>query len=389
MPKTTKQMPGWMADFQHAHSDLDQIKLIGRGAFTRKQLVEMTQYSQLGTVLTEIWKQITCDLNVGEETYRFHDGRDDYVIKRRTFGPDGNSYGGWSFHEKFPKSRAGKESALEAWIDLAAEGTDWNERGADAGTINPGGDVDEIETNQESEPMAKKIGMQAIDEMCLKQEQREQEQRRFHVEKSKSATMEHLQSIADQLNEKTERFNVVEKEATMLMLEIGITIEWVKEQLPHGQLEKWVNANLTISKSHARRFRQLAQVFIRANTLKPDECFLLCDPANSKEALGEKLRQMAFDFLGDKTQAELFEQYKIKYQEPKKLTYHPPKPVDNPTNPIEGLKLSAHKDWIDVYNTLCSLGDSWMHLVPNEKAALFDLLETLTKKIGKAVAKGA
>jgi hypothetical protein len=371
-----------MADFQHAHSDLDQIKLIGRGAFTRKQLVEMTQYSQLGTVLTEIWKQITCDLNVGEETYRFHHGIDGYVIKRRTFGPDGNSYGGWSFHEKFPKSRAGKESALEAWIDLAAEGTDWNERGADAGTINPGGDVEEINTNQESEPMAKKIGMQAIDEMVEKNAV-------AVVEKVKCPTLGHLLPIATQINEKTERFQVVEKEATILMLEIGLAMEFVKQQLPHGQFEKWRNENLTISRSHAHRFRQLAQVFIKANSLNHDECLLLCDPANSKEALGEKLRQMAFDFLGDKTQAELFEQYKIKYQEPKKLTYHPPKPVDNPTNPIEGLKLSAHKDWIDVYNTLCSLGDSWMHLVPNEKAALFDLLEPLTKKIGKAVAKGA
>ena len=151
------------------------------------------------------------------------------------------------------------------------------------------------------------------------------------VEKGKCATMAHLQTIATQVNEKFERFQVVEKEATMLMLEIGLTIEYVKEQLPHGQLEKWVNSNLTISKSHARRFRELARVFISANSLKNDECFLLCDPANSKEALGEKLRQMAFDFLGDKTQAELFEQYKIKYQEkaePKPLNLPKPKPLD-------------------------------------------------------------
>jgi hypothetical protein len=112
---------------------------------------------------------------------------------------------------------------------------------------------------------------------------------------------------------------LVEKEATMLMLEIGLAFEYAKSQLPHGQLIPWIKSNLTISQSHAYRFRDLARVFIKATNLKNDECLLLCDPANSKEALGEKLRQMAFDFLGDKTQAELFEQYKIKYQEPKPL----------------------------------------------------------------------
>lgn len=151
------------------------------------------------------------------------------------------------------------------------------------------------------------------------------------VGKSKCPTMGHLQPLAGQINEKFERFQVVEKEATMIMLEVGLAIEYVKEQLPHGQLEKWVKENLTISRSHAQRFRELARVFIKANSIKEDEMFLLCDPANSKEALGEKLRQMAFDFLGDKTQAELFEQYKIKYQEkgsPKPLNLPKPKPLD-------------------------------------------------------------
>jgi len=151
------------------------------------------------------------------------------------------------------------------------------------------------------------------------------------VEKGKVATMANLQTVATHINEKYERFKTVEKEATMLMLEIGLSFEYAKSQLPHGQLIPWIKNNLTISQRHAYRFRELAQVFIKATNLKNDECLLLCDPANSKEALGDKLRQMAFDFLGDKTQAELFEQYKIKYQEktePKPLHLPKPKPLD-------------------------------------------------------------
>ena len=151
------------------------------------------------------------------------------------------------------------------------------------------------------------------------------------VKKGKLDTMSNLQPFAAHINEKYVRFETVEKEATMLMLEIGVMLEAVKEQLPHGQLMKWVKDNVAISYRHATRFRELAQVFIKATNLKNGECLLLCDPANSKEALGEKLRQMAFDFLGDKTQAELFEQYKIKYQEksePKPLNLPKPKPLD-------------------------------------------------------------
>lgn len=151
------------------------------------------------------------------------------------------------------------------------------------------------------------------------------------VEKSKLDTMSNLQPIAAQINEKYARFEVVEKEATMLMLEIGLAVEFAKEQLPHGQLMKWTQDNLTITHRHANRFRQLAQVFIKANNLKEDEAFLLCDPENSKEALGDKLRQMAFDFLGDRTQAELFEQYKIKSSEAanqKQRSLPKPKPLD-------------------------------------------------------------
>ena len=176
------------------------------------------------------------------------------------------------------------------------------------------------------------------------------------VKKGKLDTMSNLQPFAAHINEKYVQFETVEKEATMLMLEIGVMLEAVKEQLPHGQLMKWVKDNVTISYRHATRFRELAQVFIKATNLNNDECLLLCDPENSKEALGEKLRQMAFDFLGDKTQAELFEQYKIKYQEKAE-----PKPLNLPKQkPLADGETQAHRDATELIYPLIAQLNRWV-----------------------------
>jgi len=210
------------------------------------------------------------------------------------------------------------------------------------------------------------------------------------VEKGKTDTMSVLLTVAAQINEKVERFQVVEKEATMIMLEVGLGIEYVKEQLPHGQLQKWMSANLTISHRHARRFSELARVFIKANSLKNDECLLLCDPANSKEALGEKLRQMAFDFLGDKTQAELFEQYKIKYQEPKKLTYHPPKGGEELPPGESREHLVAIHTWNELGESISRNGldqESWAYLTTKERQGLYDIVNELATRLRKSLKK--
>jgi hypothetical protein len=183
----------------------------------------------------------------------------------------------------------------------------------------------------------------------------------------------------------------VEKEATMIMLEVGLMLEAVKEQLPHGQLQKWIAENLTISYRHAKRFRELATEFIKANSLKNDECLLLCDPANSQEALGEKLRQMAFDFLGDKTQAELFEQYKIKYQEPKKLTYHPPKGGGDELPDGETKEhFIAKSTWDEIGGMLNTHGlstESWANLNDAERQSLYDIVHELDRRLKASLKK--
>jgi hypothetical protein len=149
------------------------------------------------------------------------------------------------------------------------------------------------------------------------------------IEKPKSDTVSLLDPVAAQINDEYTNFEALEKQATISMLKIGLLMEHAKEQLPHGQFKKWAEANLTVHYRHALRFRKLAQVFIKAQHIDASETLALVDPANSQQALGEKLRQMAFEFLGDKTQAELFAEHGIQVREQKKLggAREPSKPL--------------------------------------------------------------
>jgi hypothetical protein len=114
------------------------------------------------------------------------------------------------------------------------------------------------------------------------------------LEKSKLEPGSNLIELAAQINEEYASFEEIEKQATMSMLKLGLMLEHAKEQLPHGQLMKWANANLTMTYRHAANFRKLAQVFIKAQQIDSAGMMALIDPANSQEALGERLRQMAF-----------------------------------------------------------------------------------------------
>ncbi|QBG47842.1 hypothetical protein EGM51_10720 [Verrucomicrobia bacterium S94] len=62
-------------------------------------------------------KKLYADLDVGDDTYRWNVGYADTVtIKRRTFGKDGKSYGGWSTVAKF--SAEERDNAYNTWSDL-------------------------------------------------------------------------------------------------------------------------------------------------------------------------------------------------------------------------------------------------------------------------------
>jgi hypothetical protein len=166
-----------------------------------------------------------------------------------------------------------------------------------------------------------------------------------------------LSAAMEQINTDYSRFQEVEKEATFLMLKIGITMEQVKATLPHGQFKKWTESNLTITYRHAHNFRKLAQVFIKAQQLEAGQMLALADPSHSQDELTRKLQQMAFEFLGDKTQGELFEEYGIRFREGKKKGLpNPPKNLPEVPDGETKAHLAAKGVWVDVANQINKYG---------------------------------
>lgn len=208
---------------------------------------------------------------------------------------------------------------------------------------------------------------------------------------AKSATVALLDPIAAQINDEYTHFEDLEKQATMSMLKIGLLMEHAKEQLPHGQFKKWAEANLTVKYRHAHNFRKLAQVFIAAQHVDQGEMLALVDPANSKAELGDKLRQMAFDFLGDKTQAELFAEYGIQVREkaaPKEL----PKPAPKSLPEGETAEhMVAHATWSAIGAEISEYGlnqQSWAHLTDDERWNIYQLVHELDQQLKATFKKG-
>lgn len=197
------------------------------------------------------------DIVVGCNLYRFHAGYHEYVIKVQTSGDgadNGVGYSGWGFVSKFLGSE--REQALDEWRDL----------------------YDRRDTTYRTP---------TIQDTSL------------------------LDKIANQINTDFVIYQKHEMEATTLMLKLGLMVEMAKQNLKHGQLQKWIQNATDLSYRHAHRFHQLAKIFIDVQKLKSGEVFALVDPTNSESALADKLQQMAVEFLGDKSQAELLAEHGI------------------------------------------------------------------------------
>ena len=131
-----------------------------------------------------------------------------------------------------------------------------------------------------------------------------------------------LQTIANQLKTEFEFYEKLEKDAAFRALRIGLLLLRVKDGLKHGEFEPWMNQNISeISRRHCFRFMKFARVFIEKKKLGQNEAYLICDaqPEFKHQISGKpgKMQQLVFDFIGDKSQAELFDEYGIKSRAPK------------------------------------------------------------------------
>lgn len=219
------------------------------------------------------------------------------------------------------------------------------------------------------------------------------EKRAETTELAKSATRCTLEAVAGQINDEYAVFEDLEKKATLSMLKIGLLMEHAKTELPHGQFKKWAEHNLTIKYRHAHNFRKLAQVFLQAQQIETDQVLQLADPAHSQDALGERLRQMAFDFLGDKTQAELFSEHGIQVRAGKKRDLPGPKVPPEIPDGETAAHLAAKGCWVEIAVQIdrCGLAKETAnihHLRLNELQDLKGVLIDLNAKVDGLIQAG-
>ncbi len=280
MPNTNQ--PRWMTELKEKYPDVrDQAKIVARGAFSRRQLVEMLGNPHTSVfVAEEAEKQLLCDIETKDgEQYRFHQSGDYYVIKQRTYGPDGNSYGGWSFKDKFPLTDPGRELALEAWIDLCAECTDWDQRGLDAGTLNPGGDTEPAEV---------------IEPEVLPPETQNPHTCGFSIEAAENwhfAAQHHAQL------------------AVICAARSGAELNKIKAQCKQGDWQKVVK-ELPFSADTAKRYRDLAtQLEGRLQELGSGDAFdllLLPEPENLTDPIYAEQLEQINQVTGEQTLRQLY-----------------------------------------------------------------------------------
>ena len=136
-------------------------------------------------------------------------------------------------------------------------------------------------------------------------------------EKGKVPTMVNLQSLAKQIDTDFDEYEKHERAAMIFALRIGVAMVLAKEICEHGEYLKWVHKSvLTIRLTHAYRFRSLAEAFIENQKLERKQMLMLTEAQSDKQ---DKLRaeQLMFDFIGGRSQAELFKDYGILVRDPK------------------------------------------------------------------------
>ncbi len=90
-----------------------------------------------------------------------------------------------------------------------------------------------------------------------------------------------------------------------------------RQLIGHGQYGHWLSKNLKeVRWRQAYRFRALAEAWIERQQLQPCEALLLAEP-ETPPAERRRVEQMLFDFVGGRSQAELFRDCGIVVREPK------------------------------------------------------------------------
>jgi|GEM_PF-4063072 len=147
------------------------------------------------------------------------------------------------------------------------------------------------------------------------------EQAVVKIGKGKVATVATLQSLASQIDTDFNEYEKHERAAMFFALRIGVTMVVAKELCDHGDYLKWIHKSVrTVRLRQAYNFRALAEAFIEQKKLEKNELLLLTEPPGETAAYKDrcaKTEQLLLDFIGGRSQAELFAEYGIQVRDKK------------------------------------------------------------------------
>ena len=102
----------------------------------------------------------------------------------------------------------------------------------------------------------------------------------------------------------------MEREAAMRAVKMGLMLKSAKETLFHGEFMPWCEQNIPIKDRQINKFMKLAEFFLQNAKLPAQDVLLLTD-GEQGSAEQKNAQQLLLDFVGDRSQAELFAHYGV------------------------------------------------------------------------------
>lgn len=186
---------------------------------------------------------------------------------------------------------------------------------------------------------------------------------------------ESLNQAAYLVNHRYEILTKPARAASRAVIEIGIIMLAVKDQLPRGSLEKWRDGNTKLSKTWDHYCRKAAQQFIDEHGMRV--AGLLCDPSQAEDERDVAVaEQLLMDFTGGKGPSALLHDLGIKKR--------PAPEKGEPLTPEERDARLAEVSWTEIINTIDRHADDWMNLTDAQIAAIDQILWPIASSIHKA-----
>jgi hypothetical protein len=124
--------------------------------------------------------------------------------------------------------------------------------------------------------------------------------------------------LGQRLREELEQYDLAERDANLRGIRIGLICLQAKAALPHGTYEAWVAQHVgQVRIRQVQNLTALSKQFLAAKKLSAEQVQQICtsDAAGGQGQPTEE-QQLLLDFIGGRTQAEMFDAHGISVRKP-------------------------------------------------------------------------